>query len=66
MALFVVAVVVISTQFNQHPSTWRQVLEKDWSYEDAAYHTWITASTVGYGDVAITTQARSRRDRAEM
>jgi hypothetical protein len=31
--------------------------QDDLSYADALWHSWVTATTVGYGDVALTTQA---------
>ena len=31
-------------------------LERTWTYSDAFYHCVVTASTVGYGDVSITSQ----------
>lgn len=34
-----------------------QVTEPDLSYFDAFYHSFVTATTVGYGDIGMTTQA---------
>ena len=49
--------IVLSVMLQCGSAALFRAIEPDWNFGDAFYHCIVTATTVGYGDVPITTQA---------